>query len=254
MLNAVIRMHLRQVFAGKKLWIFGLALGLPWILLAMVAAEAVFHDPNNERMALGVILFLIYGIGIPALSALMYGTSIIGAEVQNQTLTYLFTRPVARWRIVVGKYLANVGVLTVGTVLSLTVGWMILGAKHLSSLYAVSVAAMAAVITYNAVFALIGTMFPRRSLVVGLIYTGVSEGALATVPSLARNFTGQFHTRTIAFDLSGISEVLPFQRSNILGDATLATAIPSLAAMTIVTLTLTCWLTTTREFALTDDP
>ena len=42
---------------------------------------------------------------VPALG-LFYGTSLIADEVEDKTITYLFTRPIARGAIVLGKYLA----------------------------------------------------------------------------------------------------------------------------------------------------
>ena len=35
-----------------------------------------------------------------------YGTSLIADEVEDKTITYLFTRPIPRGAVLVGKYLA----------------------------------------------------------------------------------------------------------------------------------------------------
>src|SRR6185503_1055893 len=42
---------------------------------------------------------------IPVL-AVFYGTSLIADEVEDKTITYLFTRPIPRGAVLVGKYLA----------------------------------------------------------------------------------------------------------------------------------------------------
>ena len=42
---------------------------------------------------------------VPVLGA-FYGTSLISDEVEDRTITYLFTRPVPRGAIIIGKYLA----------------------------------------------------------------------------------------------------------------------------------------------------
>ena len=42
---------------------------------------------------------------VPVLGA-FYGTSLISDEVEDRTITYLFTRPIPRGAIMIGKYLA----------------------------------------------------------------------------------------------------------------------------------------------------
>ncbi len=38
-----------------------------------------------------------------------YGTSLMADEVEDKTITYLFTRPIPRGAVLVGKYLAYLG-------------------------------------------------------------------------------------------------------------------------------------------------
>ena len=38
-----------------------------------------------------------------------YGTSLMADEVEDKTITYLFTRPIRRGAVLVGKYLAYLG-------------------------------------------------------------------------------------------------------------------------------------------------
>ena len=42
---------------------------------------------------------------VPVLGV-FYGTSLIADEVEDKTITYLFTRPIPRGAVLVGKYLA----------------------------------------------------------------------------------------------------------------------------------------------------
>src|SRR5207245_1126242 len=55
---------------------------------------------------LGVIVWVLFlRFIIPALGV-FYGTSLIADEVDDKTITYLFTRPISRASIVMGKFLA----------------------------------------------------------------------------------------------------------------------------------------------------
>ena len=53
----------------------------------------------------GMIWLLYLRFVVPVLGA-FYGTSLISDEVEDRTITYLFTRPVPRGAIIIGKYLA----------------------------------------------------------------------------------------------------------------------------------------------------
>ena len=53
----------------------------------------------------GMVWLLYLRFVIPVLGA-FYGTSLMSDEVEDRTLTYLFTRPVPRGAVILGKYLA----------------------------------------------------------------------------------------------------------------------------------------------------
>ena len=52
-----------------------------------------------------MIWFLFLRFIVPILG-IFYGTSLIADEVEDKTITYLFTRPISRSAVLVGKYLA----------------------------------------------------------------------------------------------------------------------------------------------------
>lgn len=250
----IARLHLKQIVAGRRLWLLGLTLAAP---IALVLTITIGSDIRNHRafeFIAGAVLFSFYAIGVSSLTALLYGTSIIGAEVQNQTLTYLFTRPIRRWRVVVGKYIANVTVLCTGIVASLLIAWTIFAWPLFNILGAVLVAVVAATIAYNAVFTLIGSIFTRKPLVFGMIYIVVIEVVLALVPSFARNFTVMYHVRTLAFQIAELDVRVPAEALAVIGEAPALESAYIIAGITLGALVLTSRITTQREFALTDEP
>ena len=54
----------------------------------------------------GLIIWLLFLRFIVPVLGVFYGTSLIADEVEDKTITYLFTRPVRRGAVLVGKYLA----------------------------------------------------------------------------------------------------------------------------------------------------
>ena len=54
----------------------------------------------------GLMIWLLYLRFIVPVLGVFYGTSLIADEVDDKTITYLFTRPIPRGAVLVGKYLA----------------------------------------------------------------------------------------------------------------------------------------------------
>ena len=54
----------------------------------------------------GLFIWLLYLRFIVPVLGVFYGTSLIADEVEDKTITYLFTRPIPRGAVLVGKYLA----------------------------------------------------------------------------------------------------------------------------------------------------
>ena len=86
------------------------------VLLAVVDPRVVMLDPDaraarqrraRRRPALfGMMIWLLYVRFIIPVLGVFYGTALIADEVEDKTITYLFTRPIPRGAVLVGKYLA----------------------------------------------------------------------------------------------------------------------------------------------------
>src|SRR5947208_6319847 len=110
----MFELALGEMLWGRRAVFMGLAAGAP-ILLAVVArltlaggsAVLVVNGSRIDSEAMfGTAVSLLYlRFIVPALGV-FYGTSLIAEEVEDKTITYLFTRPISRGAIVLGKYLA----------------------------------------------------------------------------------------------------------------------------------------------------
>src|SRR3954463_9957613 len=123
--------HRRPNYLASALRIFDLSLGeMIWsrrsiflallvggpVLLALVSRIVWMLVPtesfriNGESVTgaatFGLMIWLLYVRFIVPILGVFYGTALIADEVDDRTLTSLFTRPIPRGAVLVGKYLA----------------------------------------------------------------------------------------------------------------------------------------------------
>jgi ABC-2 type transport system permease protein len=141
----------------------------------------------------GMMIWVLFiRFTIPMLGV-FYGTSLIADEVDDKTLTYLFTRPVQRGAVLVGKYLAYL-VCTVLVVLPsiMVVYFLIVPVAEIAGsfrLLLTDLGIMAlGLAAYGALFALVGTVL-KRPLVVGLVFAFGWEQLAMLMPGYLRRFT-----------------------------------------------------------------
>lgn len=262
----IFRLQLGQILGGRMKWLMALCLALP-VLLTFAAVSAGGLDelqseiesdsaPEDEititlQTISAIYLFLLYPQVICLLLAMFYGTSVLGHELDGKTLTYLFTRPLPRWRFVVGKYLAIITALSIPTSISLFVSWLILGAHGSVALFvSLLIATLGALAAYNAIFVLFGFLVPRRAMIVALLYGIVFEFILSFVPALVNEFTVTYYLRSIVVE--SLDLVIPNEISRIVGGASIPVALFALGTIIVSTLGVASWLAARKEYVVSD--
>jgi hypothetical protein len=112
----------RRIFdlsLGEMLWsrrtiFMALVVGGPVILAAIVRVLEVFGVPalrvDGQRIGgigvFGIIIWMLFLRFIVPILGVFYGTALMADEVEDKTITYLFTRPIPRGAVLIGKYLA----------------------------------------------------------------------------------------------------------------------------------------------------
>src|ERR1041385_4391233 len=193
---------------GEMLWsrrtiFMGLVVGVP-VLMAFVVRMIVLlggsqMHVNNVAVTgptiFGIMIWMFYvRFSIPVLGV-FYGTALIADEVDDKTITYLFTRPISRRAVLLGKYLAYLvctillvlpSVVIVFFVVVPTGGGSIGQAfpSLLTDLAMLGIGLMA----YGAVFALVGTRL-KRPLIVGLVFGFGWEPAVLFFPGYLKRAT-----------------------------------------------------------------
>jgi ABC-2 type transport system permease protein len=176
---------LRQLTSSKRsLWALVLA-AIP-ILLAFPVGGEIANPRDAVQDWVGFFAVLIVSVLLPIV-ALVVGTGIFGAEVEDGTISYVLGKPVARWRMVVTRILvAGAATAVVIAPTTYVAGTIALRKAPLEEPRVVLACALATVIgafLYCALFVAL-SLSTRRALVAGLAYVVVWEG------SLSRSFGG----------------------------------------------------------------
>lgn len=249
-MSALFGLTLRQILGGVKVWLLALFLGLPVLLAAVVTAQGGF-DLDDQEVGMGIFLYMLYPQSLCILAALLYGSSLLAAEIEGKTLVYLFTRPVPRTVVLLWKYLATVAALVGLTLVSLTISFALAGfAGGLRMYLTILTTVVAALLAYTAVFCLLGLLVPRRAIPVGLIYAVLVEGVLSFVPAVANEVAVSHYLRSLALHLSG--HALPAEIQGVFTLVPLGSCVVALLVFPVAFLLLSSLLVQRREWPLTE--
>jgi ABC-type transport system involved in multi-copper enzyme maturation permease subunit len=170
------------------------ALGAPVFQVngMMVAGPAVF----------GMFIWVFYlRFTVPVLGV-FYGTSLMADEVEDKTITYLFTRPIPKGAVLLGKYFAYLACTMLVVLPSVVVVYMCLvpmrgslGASFPDLLKDLTLLAIGLAV-YGSVFAFIGARF-KRPLLVGLIFIFGWEQAALVFPGYLKKFTVAYYVQAM---------------------------------------------------------
>jgi ABC-type transport system involved in multi-copper enzyme maturation permease subunit len=150
----------------------------------------------------GLMIWGMYLRFIVPVLGVFYGTSLIADEVEDKTITYLFTRPISRGAVLVGKYLAYLGCTTFVVLPSVVVVYLLvvplrgsLGAAFPDLLKDLLLLGLGLAV-YGAVFAFVGAAF-KRPLLIGLVFVFGWEQAALAFPGYLKRFTVVYYLQAI---------------------------------------------------------
>jgi ABC-2 type transport system permease protein len=221
----------RRVFdlsLGEMLWsrrtiFMALVVGGPVLLAVIVRALDVFGMTalrvNGRAVGgigvFGVMIWMLFLRFIVPVLAVFYGTALMADEVEDKTLTYLFTRPIPRGAVLIGKYLAYIACTilvvlpAVMLVYFLVVPFREVPGTFPSLLTDLGLLALGLAV-YGALFAFVGAFF-KRPLVIGLMFTFGWEPAVMVLPGYLRQGTIAYYLQALvphAMPSDGITGLL----------------------------------------------
>ena len=220
-----MRLQLKRFSRGKKLRLAIVALVL--VVGGIIAARYLGSNPDAETVATavqngldrGFLRLLVY------LLPFLFASGVIAEEVEGRTLSFLVARPVSRWALGAGKYLASIalavpllalGVLVVHLACFATLPGPLVDEfpKTLRVMGSVSLLACC----YAAFCMLWGAIAVEAAGIVATLHLAVLEFGMSLVPGPIRLLSMNY----IASQLAG------FEKTGIFSDIT--PAVPPLTA------------------------
>ncbi len=211
---AVLRIF--DLSLGEMLWsrrsvFLGLVVGGP-VALAVITRVvlAVTSDSvriNGESVSgaaiFGLMIWLLYLRFIVPVLGVFYGTALIADEVEDRTITYLFTRPVRRGAVLVGKYLAYLACTVLLILPSVVLVFFLivpLGGGSVGEQFPALLSDLAMIAlglaAYGALFALVGARI-RRPLVAGLVFSLGWEPGVLLFPGYLKRLTVAYYLQSL---------------------------------------------------------
>jgi ABC-2 type transport system permease protein len=221
----------RRVFdlsLGEMLWsrrtiFMALVVGGPVLLAIIVKGVEMFGMSalrvNGQRVAgfgiFGVMMWMLFLRFIVPVLGVFYGTALMADEVEDKTITYLFTRPIPRGAVLVGKYLAYMACTllvvlpSVMIVYFLLVPFSAIPSTFGNLLVDLGLLTLGLAV-YGGVFAFVGAFF-KRPLVIGLLFAFGWEQVTLALPGYLKQFTIAFYLQALvphAMPSEGVTSLL----------------------------------------------
>lgn len=198
----VVRITVARQNRGVRLLVLAALFALP-IVFALVIRN---YHPSYRPAPVegGLILGLIFPALVP-LSALLLASGMVQDDVEEQTLTYLLIRPIARWAIYLAKLAGTVlvswiraAIFTIATMVVIYWGTDALTGTAMVGRAAILAGMLAmATCAYSAIFGALSLLL-RRTLVVGAIYIVAVEGIFGSIEFVIREATVVYYIRVLA--------------------------------------------------------
>jgi ABC-type transport system involved in multi-copper enzyme maturation permease subunit len=169
----LILLTVRQLGSRWRLLIIVLLAALP-IVITVLRSD---HDADSDFDL--VLLDGMLAAAIVPLVTLSVAAAAFGNEIEDRTLSFLTLTPIARWRIVLPKFLAPLAVSAPLLLISAVVSAVIAYEGDARAALAVAVAIFTGAVLYTSVFVWAG-LVTGRALAFGLIYVFLWEGLFAS--------------------------------------------------------------------------
>jgi ABC-type transport system involved in multi-copper enzyme maturation permease subunit len=197
----VFELSLGEMLWSRRTIFMVLVVGGP-VLLAIIARVLQASGIPTLRVngvrvggarVFGEMFWMLFIWFIVPVLGVFYGTALVADEVEDKTITYLFTRPIQRGAVLVGKYLAYMVCTTLVVLPSvMIVYFMMVPFSEVPATFGFLVKDLGILAiglgAYGALFALTGAVL-KRPLVVGLVFAFGWEKAAMLMPGYLKRFT-----------------------------------------------------------------
>lgn len=187
-----------QMVRGRIVWVAAIFAALP-------VGYALLAGMNGAGQWSEVFVPLVI---LVALVAPLFMASSMAEEIEDRTYTYLWSRPVPRWSVVLGKLLAAFPIAGAVVVVAAVGGFALGRGGSSGELASGIVALLVGTLAACAVSAAFAILVPRAGLAITYIYLVALDLPIGAIPFSIRNASITHHIRTVA-GLSGLEQPPP---------------------------------------------
>lgn len=197
----IMSITLRGLFGRRR---FLLLLPLPLLVIGLaVLCRALNPDQPATDWGAPVLQGLGLNVVMP-LMALIIGTGVLGAEIDDGTITHILAKPLPRSQIIISKLVVAVLVTAVTVAPALGIAGLITGDSSVG--VGIAVGACVGSLAYSGLFVAL-SLVTKRPVLLGLLYLLIWEGILTNVLQGTRNLSISQYVLSVA-DRFTDSEIL----------------------------------------------
>ena len=192
---AVVRFEWKRSWTLPRVAWWLVLTALPPGLIGFVVYQA--GRPPRVEPAHIVLYVLCPGL-VSMLGVFLWATPWLSSELEGRSWVYPAVRPHGGMSVLLGKYLVAVGwTIPVGLISSAVAAVIIAESEVVTAIWVQWRLVVLSCAAYAAAFALIGVLFPKRAMVIGVFYGIVFEVVFASIPAAVNLLTIQYRLRCL---------------------------------------------------------
>jgi ABC-type transport system involved in multi-copper enzyme maturation permease subunit len=254
---------------GEMLWsrrtvFLALIVGGPVLIAVILRVVDALNVPamrvNGVRMGgpsiFGLMIWFLFLRFIVPVLGIFYGTSLMADEVEDKTITYLFTRPIPRSAVLVGKYLAYLASTVLIVLPSVMLVFFLvvpIGGGGVAQAFPTLLRDLLLLATglavYGALFAAVGAWI-KRPVLFGLFFAFGWENFAMALPGYMKRFTVAFYTQSLVPHAMPSDNLMSVLQSVFKDSVSAWQSALTLAALLVVALALATRAVERREYVL----
>jgi ABC-2 type transport system permease protein len=196
----ITKMTIKRLLFSRKTIVLLFLCALP----ILISIYWLTTETGNGYTFFSDLVFLTYLFFIVVIISLLYGVSLFNDDITDKTITYLISRPVDRFELVIYKYIGYLFSAIVVVIPPLVLTFLIVAAKagdiggHIGLLSTYIGVFVLAIIGYGAIFMFFGLLF-KRPLLISFIFMFVWEEFFASIPLLINKITLRHYLESICY-------------------------------------------------------
>lgn len=202
--GALYKLYLSKLWStlvrDKKTWIFNILVLSPIIAGPIIALAAQYIDADDYFKLYSDIMFLGYfGIIIP-LFTMYIASMMFNDEISDKSITYLTSRPINRFELVIVKYISYLSIVPIFTVIATGLNYLSFaifgGFEYFDMALWFLLITFVASAVYGAFFMFIGLLF-KNPLWFGLFFVFIWEFVFASFSQTLNKLTIAYYIKSL---------------------------------------------------------